>query len=92
MQVAGLQVQLKKVVHVWILPAEFENGLELIKIPQPVDLVADLNRSNGKREERTRPARKARGAATFHKAPIKSMIYRRYIYEHSLSRLSAKIC
>jgi hypothetical protein len=70
MQVARLQIQLKKIVHIRLDPAEFENSLQLIKIPQPINPVADLNRGDGKRERTTRPARKARGIATCHKAQI----------------------
>jgi hypothetical protein len=43
MEVARLQVQLKKVIHVGIRPAEFENCIELVKIPQAIDLIADLS-------------------------------------------------
>ena len=44
MQVARLQVQLKQVIHIRIWPAEFENSLELIKIPKPIDRLPGMNR------------------------------------------------
>jgi len=35
--------QLKKIVHVRTDSAEFEDSFELVKIPQPIDLLADLD-------------------------------------------------
>jgi hypothetical protein len=43
-QIARLKIQLQQVIHVRIRPAEFENSLEFIKIPKPIDLLPGMNR------------------------------------------------
>lgn len=40
MQVARLQIQLQQVIHIRFRTAEFKNSLELINIPESIDLVA----------------------------------------------------
>jgi len=63
MEIALLRIQLQTIVHVRIRPAEFKNSL---------DLVADLERRDGKREKTTRPARKMGRATSFPKTPMRS--------------------
>lgn len=58
-----------ELVHLRIRPAEFKDGLELVEISEPIDLVADLKRRDGKREKTTRPASRMRHATRFYKAP-----------------------
>jgi hypothetical protein len=79
-QVTRLQIQLKQIVDIRFGPAELENGLQLIKISQSIDLLADMRRGSRKRDRATIPAKKGWSTASFHKAPYIPTIYRRYKY------------
>jgi hypothetical protein len=57
-QVARLEIQLKQVIDVRFGSAEFDDGLELVEIPQTIDLLADLRTGCSERVGTTVTARK----------------------------------
>jgi hypothetical protein len=66
MQVGRLQIQLEQIVDVRFSPAEFENNLQLIDIPHPVDLLTDLVPGDRKRGGTARTTEKTATTASFH--------------------------
>jgi hypothetical protein len=77
-QEARLQIQLKQIVDIRFGSAELENGLQLVEIPQAIDLLADLRTGCKKRDRATIPAKKAWSTASFHDG---SYLYLRYIVD-----------
>jgi hypothetical protein len=65
-QVVRLQIQLEQVIDVRFRPAEFENSLQLIDIPHPVDLLTDLVPGDRKRGGTARTTGKTATTASFH--------------------------
>jgi hypothetical protein len=77
MQEARLQIQLKQIVDVRHGSAKFENGLQLVKISQTIDLLANLRTGGRKWGSATITAKKTWSTASFHEGSI----YPRYIVD-----------